>query len=50
MTPPGARSPSPEEGVNANKCPKGSYCPVGTEQPIACPTVSLNRHFGRSLV
>lgn len=37
----GARTSTPTEGVNADECPLGHYCPVGTAEPTKCPIGTL---------
>ena len=33
----GARSATPSQGQDANECPNGFYCPIGSAQPLSCP-------------
>lgn len=33
----GALSPTPEDGVTGDRCPRGHYCPVGSSFPLPCP-------------
>ncbi|KAK3579705.1 hypothetical protein CHS0354_031226 [Potamilus streckersoni] len=38
----GAQSTTPVQGTMANICPAGSYCPVGTADPVPCPEGSYS--------
>ncbi|WAR11139.1 hypothetical protein MAR_036215 [Mya arenaria] len=33
----GANTTTPDQGSDANICPDGKYCPLGTTDPISCP-------------
>jgi len=37
-------------GTDANKCPAGSYCPDGTDQPELCPQGTFNPDPARSAI
>lgn len=39
----GARSSTPEDGVNANVCPLGHYCPQQTTEPFKCKQGTLGK-------
>ena len=41
-----ATSATPNQGDNANICPLGSYCPVGTGEPKLCPKGTFNNLTG----
>ncbi len=38
----GSNSSSPSLGDQANECPTGHYCPVGTVTPQGCPPGTYN--------
>ena len=42
----GATSPTPLQGVNANICPQGSFCPVKSSQPNPCPVGTFSNVTG----
>ena len=37
----GAKTSTPVEGANANICPLGHFCPLGTAEPNKCPIGTL---------
>jgi hypothetical protein len=41
-----AKSGTPDQGVDANICPEGHYCPNGTGEPSNCPKGTLNNRTG----
>lgn len=46
----GANSSTPTQDANANICPEGFYCPVGTVTPQSCPPGTFNPSTGRQAV
>ena len=42
-----ALSPTPNQGYDANICPQGHYCPIGTGEPYNCPKGTLNNKTGK---
>ena len=38
----GANSSTPDQGVMADECPAGHYCPTGTITPVECPRGTYN--------
>ena len=38
----GASSPTPNDAIGNTKCPPGNYCPVGTSDPVECPSGHFN--------
>ena len=38
----GARSPTPRQGLMADICPSGHYCPQATSTPVTCPLGTFN--------
>lgn len=41
-----AKTSTPTEGVNANICPVGKYCPEQTSEPIKCPAGTMSNASG----
>ncbi|XP_062603182.1 uncharacterized protein LOC134264959 [Saccostrea cucullata] len=46
----GANSSTPTQDANANICPEGFYCPVGTVTSQSCPPGTFNPSTGRQAV
>lgn len=46
-TAPDPRSSCPQDSC-AGPCPAGSYCPLGTELPVACEEHAINMYEGGS--
>ena len=44
----GAKSATPDQGSDANICPRGSYCLEGTDQPEPCPAGTFSNDLGKS--
>ena len=42
----GARSSTPRQGDEADICPAGSYCPIGTAEPVPCPKGTFSNQVG----
>lgn len=38
----GATTKTPTDGTTGDKCPKGHYCPAGSQSPIPCPKGTYN--------
>ena len=41
-----AETSSPTQGADADICPRGYYCPVGTSTPAACPKGTYSNNTG----
>lgn len=37
-------------GADADTCPAGSYCPVGTDSPLLCPEGTYNPNTGQQML
>ncbi len=37
---------TPDQGLDANICPQGHYCPAGTGEPEKCPSGTYTNHTG----
>jgi len=42
----GAKSATPDQGSDANICPRGSYCLEGTDEPEPCPAGTFSNDLG----
>jgi len=42
----GAYTSNPTDGVTGDICPRGGYCPVGTDIPVSCPAGTYNNETG----
>lgn len=43
----GAKSATPDQGSDANICPRGSYCMEGTDEPEPCPAGTFSNVLGK---
>ena len=43
----GAKSATPDQGNDANICPRGSYCLEGTDEPEPCPAGTFSNDLGK---
>ncbi len=43
----GAKSATPDQGSDANICPRGSYCLQGTDEPEPCPAGTFSNALGK---
>jgi len=45
----GAKFATPDQGSDANICPRGSYCLEGTDEPEPCPAGTFSNDSGKPL-
>nr|XP_009672374.1 PREDICTED: zonadhesin-like [Struthio camelus australis] len=46
----GVSSPAPTDGLLGNKCPKGTYCPMGSAFPQPCPLGYYSNSTGNTRI
>ena len=43
----GAKTATPNQGLDANECPQGRFCPEGTDEPELCPPGTFSNALGK---